>query len=86
MRPVAPAALVVLALAGALLLAGPAPSRAGALEGGVIGAVDWDAASYRPGAVPDMTVSLVGGAGFDGTISAALSDGLTVMSGTAPGR
>ncbi len=73
-RPVVTAALG--SLAGALLLAGPAPSHAGALDGSVIGAVDWDAASYRPGAVPDMTVSLVGGgAGFDGTISAALSDG-----------
>ncbi len=60
-------------LAVALLAA--APCRAGALDGSVIGAVDWDAASYRPGATPAMTLSLGGAAGFDGTISAELSDG-----------
>ncbi len=62
-------------LAGGLLAAGPAPCRAGALDGPVIRAVDWDAAFYRPGAAPGMTLSLGGVTGFDGTVSAELSDG-----------
>lgn len=71
--PHAPVALAF--LAGVPLLAGAAPARAGALHGGVIDAVDWSAASYRPGETPDMTVSLRAAGGFDGTIVAAMSDG-----------
>ena len=62
-------------LAGGLLLTGAAPAQAGALDGGVIDAVDWSAASYRPGETPDMMVRLRAAGGFDGTIVTALSDG-----------
>lgn len=60
-----------------LLLLGPGPGRAwaGALDGGLIGAVDWDAAFYRPGRPALMSLSLSSLAGFSGTVSAALSNG-----------
>ncbi len=73
-------------LAGGLLLAGPAPARAGALDGGVIDAVDWSAASYRPGETPNMTVSLHAVSGFDGTIVAVLSDGRGIPFPSPPPR